>query len=80
MWVSPEIPSRRSAAASSIMIAAAISLALRSSQSRARCRSRVARSGDTASMMSATASGSSDTTEKNTQSTTYPVVLGLVSG
>ncbi len=61
------------------MIAAAISLALRSSQSRTRCRSRVARSGDTASMMSATASGSSDTTEKNTQSTTYPVVLGLVS-
>jgi hypothetical protein len=61
------------------MIAAAINLALRSSQSRTRCRSRVARSGDTASMMSATPSGSSDTTEKNTHSTMYPVVLGLVS-
>src|SRR6185312_3927400 len=59
MWVSPETPLRRSDAASSTMIAAAISLALRSSQSRTRCRSRVARVGDTASMMSATASGSS---------------------
>ena len=79
MWVSPEIPLRRSDAASSTMIAV-ISLALRSSQPRTRCSSRVARSGDTASMMTATASGSSDTTEKNTHSTMYPVVLGVGLG
>jgi hypothetical protein len=42
MWASPEIPLRRSDTASSTMIAAAISLALRSSQSRTRRRSRVA--------------------------------------
>ena len=74
MWVSPEIPSRRSTAASSTMIAAAINLASRTSQSRTRSRNRVARSGDTASMMSATASGSSDTTEKNTHSTMYSLL------
>jgi hypothetical protein len=59
------------------MIAAPISLASRTSQSvRA---AEAASSGDTASMMSATASGSSDTTEKNIHSRMYPVVLGLVS-
>ena len=75
-FTSPVIPSRRSAAASRNMMPAAINLALRSSQS-TRWSRRLALSGDTASMMSATASGSSDTSEKNTQSTMYWVVLGF---
>src|SRR5262249_6165526 len=66
----PEMPLRRSAAASRMTITAATVRALRSSQARTVARIRSARSRMTTSKTSETISGSSETTEKNTHWTT----------
>src|SRR4051794_39213150 len=77
--VRPAIPLRRSAAASSRRMTAATVRAWRSSQPRAACSTPWVRSRATSSAISASAIGNSDTSVKNSQSTTYCAALGSSS-
>src|SRR5438045_1017531 len=73
------MPLRNNESATSATITDASFIAFFDNQSRAALSTRSARAWATNSMMMARASGSSDTTEKKTQSTTYCAALGLVS-